>query len=248
MIVHPPYRWQRGYRRWLDDRPPEPADELPAVAVENMFPLRAGPRRGDLPRGAVPRGPGPGRQGGARHEPRGRRGPRPRGRGRPARRPTGPRPPLEQRREGVGLAPAARSGDPRSRPVPRGAGRAGVRRRGLARDRSPLVPRRRRSVAPHPRPQPCALCRAARARGPRDRPNLSSVEGVKRRRNPISLAEGGTCHEFRPSLRRAIPAPARRDLFVCTRRLVVRRAGDRPCGDAGPRRRRPSPSPRSTRA
>lgn len=40
VIVHPPYRWQRGYRRWLDERPQETADEPPAVAVENMFPLR----------------------------------------------------------------------------------------------------------------------------------------------------------------------------------------------------------------
>jgi sugar phosphate isomerase/epimerase len=40
VIAHPPYRWQRGYRRWLDDRPAEDADTRPAVAVENMFPLR----------------------------------------------------------------------------------------------------------------------------------------------------------------------------------------------------------------
>jgi sugar phosphate isomerase/epimerase len=40
VIVHPPYRWQGGYRRWLDDRLPQTADERPAVAVENMFPLR----------------------------------------------------------------------------------------------------------------------------------------------------------------------------------------------------------------
>jgi sugar phosphate isomerase/epimerase len=40
VIAHPPYRWQRGYRRWLDDRPPGSADERPAVAIENMFPLR----------------------------------------------------------------------------------------------------------------------------------------------------------------------------------------------------------------
>jgi sugar phosphate isomerase/epimerase len=40
VIAHPPYRWQRGYRRWLDDRPSGSADERPAVAIENMFPLR----------------------------------------------------------------------------------------------------------------------------------------------------------------------------------------------------------------
>jgi sugar phosphate isomerase/epimerase len=40
VIAHPPYRWQRGYRRWLDDRPPGSVDERPAVAIENMFPLR----------------------------------------------------------------------------------------------------------------------------------------------------------------------------------------------------------------
>ena len=40
VIAHPPYRWQRGYRRWLEDRPAETAEERPAVAIENMFPLR----------------------------------------------------------------------------------------------------------------------------------------------------------------------------------------------------------------
>ena len=46
VVMHPPYRWQRAYRRWLDE-------ELPAleartgvtVAIENMFPVRMG-RRG----------------------------------------------------------------------------------------------------------------------------------------------------------------------------------------------------------
>ncbi len=45
VVVHPPYRWQRPFRRWL-------VDELPgleqrtgvAVAVENMFPVRVGGR------------------------------------------------------------------------------------------------------------------------------------------------------------------------------------------------------------
>lgn len=45
VVVHPPYRWQSAYRRWL-------VDELPhverrtgvAVAVENMFPVRVAGR------------------------------------------------------------------------------------------------------------------------------------------------------------------------------------------------------------
>ena len=45
VVVHPPYRWQAAYRRWL-------VDELPhverrtgvAVAVENMFPVRVAGR------------------------------------------------------------------------------------------------------------------------------------------------------------------------------------------------------------
>ncbi|CAN5705801.1 sugar phosphate isomerase/epimerase [soil metagenome] len=45
VVMHPPYRWQRGYRRWLDE-------ELPAIeertgvtlAIENMFPVRMGRR------------------------------------------------------------------------------------------------------------------------------------------------------------------------------------------------------------
>jgi len=41
VVVHPPYRWQASYRRWLVER----MDELVAssgvrIAVENMFPLR----------------------------------------------------------------------------------------------------------------------------------------------------------------------------------------------------------------
>ena len=39
VVAHPPYRWQRGYRRWLDDRLPQ-LGEPPVVAVENMFPMR----------------------------------------------------------------------------------------------------------------------------------------------------------------------------------------------------------------
>lgn len=46
MIVHPPYRWQSGYRRWLRDELPsasEPNDVR--VAVENMFPVHVRGRR-----------------------------------------------------------------------------------------------------------------------------------------------------------------------------------------------------------
>jgi sugar phosphate isomerase/epimerase len=45
VVVHPPYRWQRGYRRWLEDRLPGlSATTGVTVAVENMFPLRVGGR------------------------------------------------------------------------------------------------------------------------------------------------------------------------------------------------------------
>lgn len=45
VVMHPPYRWQHGYRRWL-------VDELPileqrtgvTVAIENMFPVHIGSR------------------------------------------------------------------------------------------------------------------------------------------------------------------------------------------------------------
>ena len=45
VVMHPPYRWQHGYRRWL-------VEELPAleqrtgvtVAIENMFPVHIGSR------------------------------------------------------------------------------------------------------------------------------------------------------------------------------------------------------------
>jgi sugar phosphate isomerase/epimerase len=40
VVVHPPYRWQRGYRRWLDERLPDrSARDGVTVAVENMFPV-----------------------------------------------------------------------------------------------------------------------------------------------------------------------------------------------------------------
>ncbi len=41
VVVHPPYRWQGGYRRWLIERLPEVAAQTGVrVAVENMFPIR----------------------------------------------------------------------------------------------------------------------------------------------------------------------------------------------------------------
>jgi sugar phosphate isomerase/epimerase len=47
VVVHPPYRWQTSYRRWLDDRLPELSDSTGVrVAVENMFPVRLRGKRG----------------------------------------------------------------------------------------------------------------------------------------------------------------------------------------------------------
>jgi sugar phosphate isomerase/epimerase len=41
VVVHPPYRWQRAYRRWLVDELPDVEQRTGvAVAVENMFPVR----------------------------------------------------------------------------------------------------------------------------------------------------------------------------------------------------------------
>ena len=41
VVVHPPYRWQRAFRRWLiDDLPSLEERTGVAVAVENMFPVR----------------------------------------------------------------------------------------------------------------------------------------------------------------------------------------------------------------
>ena len=46
VVMHPPFRWQRGYRRWLDEDLPElEARTGVTVAIENMFPVRMG-RRG----------------------------------------------------------------------------------------------------------------------------------------------------------------------------------------------------------
>jgi sugar phosphate isomerase/epimerase len=45
VVVHPPYRWQRGYRRWLDDELPRRAAASGViVAVENMFPVHVAGR------------------------------------------------------------------------------------------------------------------------------------------------------------------------------------------------------------
>jgi sugar phosphate isomerase/epimerase len=45
VVMHPPYRWQRTYRRWLDDELPEvEARTGVTVAIENMFPVRMGRR------------------------------------------------------------------------------------------------------------------------------------------------------------------------------------------------------------
>lgn len=41
VVVHPPYRWQVGYRRWLAEQMPTlPARTEVKVAVENMFPVK----------------------------------------------------------------------------------------------------------------------------------------------------------------------------------------------------------------
>ncbi len=45
VVVHPPYRWQRGFRRWLVDDLPDLEERTGiAVAVENMFPVRVAGR------------------------------------------------------------------------------------------------------------------------------------------------------------------------------------------------------------
>ena len=46
VVVHPPYRWQTAYRRWLDDRLPGLEQQTGVrVAVENMFPVRVRGRK-----------------------------------------------------------------------------------------------------------------------------------------------------------------------------------------------------------
>ncbi len=45
VVTHPPYRWQRGYRRWLIERLPTLSERTGVtVALENMFPVRMGQR------------------------------------------------------------------------------------------------------------------------------------------------------------------------------------------------------------
>ena len=45
VVMHPPYRWQRAYRRWLDEELPQvEARTGITVAIENMFPVRMGRR------------------------------------------------------------------------------------------------------------------------------------------------------------------------------------------------------------
>lgn len=43
VVMHPPYRWQRGYRRWLLDSLPIVEERTGVtVAIENMFPVHVG--------------------------------------------------------------------------------------------------------------------------------------------------------------------------------------------------------------
>jgi sugar phosphate isomerase/epimerase len=45
VVMHPPYRWQRAYRHWLDEELPRvEARTGITVAIENMFPVRMGRR------------------------------------------------------------------------------------------------------------------------------------------------------------------------------------------------------------
>jgi sugar phosphate isomerase/epimerase len=45
VVTHPPFRWQRGYRRWLEERLPGLSERTGVVvAIENMFPVRIGRR------------------------------------------------------------------------------------------------------------------------------------------------------------------------------------------------------------
>jgi sugar phosphate isomerase/epimerase len=46
-VVHPPYRWQAEYRRWVDERLPDLAGQRGIlVGMENMFPVRLRGGRG----------------------------------------------------------------------------------------------------------------------------------------------------------------------------------------------------------
>jgi sugar phosphate isomerase/epimerase len=45
VVMHPPFRWQRPYRRWLDETLPVLEQRTGVtVAIENMFPVRMGRR------------------------------------------------------------------------------------------------------------------------------------------------------------------------------------------------------------
>ena len=45
VVMHPPFRWQHGYRRWLEDDLPAIEDRTGVtVAIENMFPFHVGSR------------------------------------------------------------------------------------------------------------------------------------------------------------------------------------------------------------
>ncbi len=45
VVMHPPYRWQMAYRRWLTDDLPDLSGRAGVtVALENMFPVRMGER------------------------------------------------------------------------------------------------------------------------------------------------------------------------------------------------------------
>lgn len=45
VVMHPPYRWQRGYRRWLEEELPVLEERTGVtVAIENMFPVHVGSR------------------------------------------------------------------------------------------------------------------------------------------------------------------------------------------------------------
>lgn len=45
VVMHPPYRWQQSYRRWLEaDLPEMEARTGVTVAIENMFPIHVGSR------------------------------------------------------------------------------------------------------------------------------------------------------------------------------------------------------------
>ena len=161
---------------------------------EHVPAARPRPEHRSVPRSSIARGPRglPGRHVG--HQPSRGRGARPGRDALEARRPARPRPPVEQRRQGVGLAPAPGPGCARSRPVPGGARDARVRRRHLARDRPAEPPRRRAGVAPHPLPQSRALRERAR-RSPPDpgKRNASAISGVYGRRIPFGREGCSSC-------------------------------------------------------